>query len=108
MEMRIIFGLGAIAAIIEGLAPGVVPANLLPLILVVLGLVYGFMCMDAEDSVMYVAVAVGLAMVSQMDVLSSIHYIGGYLDAIVDQLVNLYLGGVVAIVATRVFTRIKG
>ena len=108
MEMRIIFGLGAIAAIIEGLAPGVVPANLLPLILVVLGLVYGFMCMDAEDSVMYVAVTVGLAMAAQMDVLSSIHYIGSYLDAIVDQLVNLYLGGVVAIVATRVFTRIKG
>ena len=108
MEMRIIFGLGAIAAIIEGLAPGVVPQNLLPLILVILGLVYGFMCLDAEDSVMYVAVTIGLATAAGMDVLDSIHIVGAHLDNIVDQLVKLYLGGVLAIVATRIFTRIKG
>lgn len=108
MEMRIIFGLGAVAAIVEGLFPGAVPANLLPLILVVLGLVYGVRCLEAEDSVMYVAVSVGLAMAANGDVLDSIHYIGMHLDNIADQLVKLYLGGVVAIVATRVYTRIKG
>ena len=40
MEMRIIFGLGALAAIVEGLAPGVVPMGLLALVLVVVGLTF--------------------------------------------------------------------
>ena len=108
MEMRIIFGLGALAAIVEGLAPGVVPMGLLPLVLVVLGLAYGFMTLDAEDSTMFVAVAVGLHFASDANVLSHIHFIGNYLDAIIDQLKLLYLSTVVAIVATRVYTRVKG
>ena len=86
MENRIIFGLGALAAIIEGLAGGMVPMGLLPLLLVVLGLAYGFMSLDAEDSTMFVAVAIGLGAATQADVLSNIHVIGGYLDAITDQL----------------------
>lgn len=108
MEMRIIFGLGALAAIIEGLAPGVVPMGLLPLVLAVLGLAYGFMTLDAEDSTMFVGVAIGLGIASQADVLSNIHFIGSYLDAIMDQLSVLYLSSVMAIVATRVYTRVKG
>lgn len=108
MEMRIIFGLGAIAAIIEGLAPGMVPMGLLPLVLVILGLAYGFMCLEAEDAVMFVAAAIGLGAASQADVLSNIHVIGDYLDAIMDQLVLLYYGSIMAIIATRVYTRIKG
>ncbi len=108
MENRIIFGLGALAAIVEGLAGGMVPMGLLPLLLVVLGLAYGFMSLDAEDSTMFVAVAIGLGAATQADVLSNIHVIGTYLDAITDQLVLLYYGGVVAIVATRVYTRVKG
>lgn len=108
MEMRIIFGLGALAAIIEGLAPGVVPMGLLPLVLAVLGLAYGFMTLDAEDSTMFVGVAIGLGIASQADVLSNIHFIGSYLDAIMDQLAVLYLSSVMAIVATRVYTRVKG
>lgn len=108
MENRIIFGLGAIAAIIEGLMPGMVPMGLLPLVLVILGLVYAFMSLDAEESAMYVAVAIGLGLATQANVLSNIHVIGVYLDAITDQLVLLYYGGVIGIVATRVYTRIKG
>ena len=108
MEMRIIFGLGALAAIIEGLAPGVVPMGLLPLVLVVLGLAYGFMTLDAEDSTMFVAVAIGIGVASQADVLTHIHFIGSYLDAIMDQLSLRYLSSIMAIVATRVYTRVKG
>lgn len=108
MEMRIIFGLGALAAIIEGLAPGVVPMGLLPLVLVVLGLAYGFMTLDAEDSTMFVAVAIGVGVASQADVLTHIQFVGNYLDAIMDQLSLLYLSSIMAIVATRVYTRIKG
>ena len=110
MEMRIIFGLGALAAIVEGLAPGVVPMGLLPLVLVVLGLAYGFMTLDAEDSTMFVAVAVGLHFASEANVLTHIPppLIGNYLDAIIDQLKLLYLSTVVAIVVTRVYTRVKG
>ena len=108
MEMRIIFGLGALAAIVEGLMPGMVPMGLLPLALVILGLVYGFMSLDAEDATMFVAAAIGLGMATQANVLSHIPAIGGYLDSITDQLVNLYYGAVIAIIATRVYTRIKG
>ncbi len=108
MEMRIIFGLGALAAIIEGLAPGMVPMGLLPLALVVLGLAYGFMTLDAEDSTMFVAVAIGLHFAADANVLSHIQFIGIYLDAIIDQLKLLYLSSIVAIVATRVYTRVKG
>lgn len=108
MENRIIFGLGAVVAIIEGLMPGMVPMGLLPLVLVILGLAYGVMSLDAEDATMFVAVAIGLGMATQANVLSNIHVIGDYLDAITDQLVLLYYGGIVSIVATRVYTRIKG
>ena len=108
MEMRIIFGLGAIAAIIEGLAPGVVPMGLLPLALVILGLAYGFMSLDAEDATMFVAAAIGLGMATQADVLGAIPFIGSHLDSITDELVKLYYGAVVAIIAMRVYTRIKG
>ncbi len=108
MEMRIIFGLGALAAIIEGLAPGTVPMALLPLVLVVLGLAYGFMTLDAEDSTMFVVVAIGLHVAADANVLSHIQFIGNHLDAIIDQLQLLYLSSIVAIVVTRVYTRIKG
>ena len=88
--------------------PGMVPMGLLPLLLVILGLAYAVMSLDAEDSTMFVAVAIGLGAAAGADVLSNIHVVGDYLDAIADQLVLMYYGGIVAIVATRVYTRIKG
>lgn len=108
MELRIIFGLGVIAAIIEGLMPGMVPQGLLPLALVVLGLVYGARSIDAENPTVVLVVAASVGMASGADVLGHIHVIGAYLDAIVDQYVLLLYGAVIAVMATRAYNRIKG
>lgn len=106
MAARIIIGLIVIAAIIEGLWEGGVPQNILPLALVVLGLLYGFMCLDAEDSTAYLAVAIAVWGASDTHVLNHIHYIGTHLDAIVDQMSVALLGGVVAILVVRTWNRL--
>ena len=106
---RIVVGLITLAAIIEGLAPGAVPSDLLPLAIVVLGLVYGWTAVDAEDPVAFLAVtiAVGLAAESA-EVLQVIPAVGGYLDAIVDQVSMALYAGVISILVARTVNRLKG
>ena len=105
---RIVVGLILLAAIIEGLAPGAVPSDLLPLAIVVLGLVYGWTAVDAEDPVAFLAVtiAVGLAAESA-EVLQVIPAVGGYLDAIVDQVSMALYAGVISILVARTVNRLK-
>lgn len=108
MENRIIFGLIAIAAIVEGLAAGSVPMNLLPLALVVLGLVYGVRGVDAEDPAGVLTVVIATAVAADANVLSNIQMIGGHLDSILDQLAVAYLAVAAAVVSVRVVNRVKG
>jgi hypothetical protein len=82
MATRIIVGLTVIAAIVQGLWPDLVPENILPLVIVVLGLAYGVLCLDAEDATAYLAVAIAVGGASATDVLGHIHVIGSHLDAI--------------------------
>ena len=106
---RIVVGLIVLCAIIEGLAPGAVPSDLLPLAIVILGLVYGWTAVDAEDPVAFLAVtiAVGLAAESA-EVLQVIPAVGGYLDAIVDQVAMALYAGVISILVARTVNRLKG
>lgn len=106
---RIVVGLISLAAIIEGLVPGAVPSDLLPLAIVILGLVYGWTAVDAEDPVAFLAVtiAVGLAAESA-EVLQVIPAVGGYLDAIVDQVSMALYAGVISILVARTVNRLKG
>ena len=106
MPTKILIAASVIIAIVEGLAPGVVPMAILPLALVVLGLVYGVMCVDAEEPVAYLAVAIALAAAGGADVLGHIHVIGMYLDAIVDQIAVVLLSGAVTIMVMRAWTRL--
>lgn len=106
MPTKIVIAASVIIAIVEGLAPGVVPMAILPLALVVLGLVYGVMCVDAEEPVAYLAVAIALAAAGGADVLGHIHVIGMYLDAIVDQIAVVLLSGAVTIMVMRAWTRL--
>ena len=106
MAARIIVGLAVIAAIVQGLWPDLVPEAILPLVMVVLGLVYGVMCLDAEDATGYLALAIAVGAAGGADVLGHIHVIGGYLDAIVDQISVALFGGVVAVLAIRTWNRI--
>ena len=106
MPTKIVIAASVIIAIVEGLAPGVVPMAILPLALVVLGLVYGVMCVDAEEPVAYLAVAIALAAAAGADVLGHIHVIGMYLDAIVDQIAVVLLSGAVTIMVMRAWNRL--
>ena len=106
MATRIIVGLTVIVAIVQGLMPDLVPQNILPLAIVILGLVYGVMCLDAEDATAYLALAIAVGGAASMDVLGNIHVIGGYLDAILDQVSMALFAGVVAVLAIRTWNRV--
>ena len=108
MSNRIIVGLITLAAIVEGLAPGAVPQDLLPLAIVVLGLVYAGMAIDAEDATAFLAVAIAVGAASQADVLSNIQMIGSHLDSIVDQVAMALYAGVITVLVMRTLNRLKG
>ena len=63
MAVRVIVGLTLLAAIVLGVVPDVGMMAMLPLLLVVLGLAYGVMAVDAENATNYLVlvVAVGAA-----------------------------------------------
>ena len=115
---RIIVGLVLLCAIVEGLAPGAVPSNLLPLALVVLGLVYGWTVIDAEDPVAFLAVTIAVAVAAGMPeggaggdnngVMQIIPEIGAHLDGIVDQVSTALNAAVVSILVARCMNRLKG
>ena len=106
---RIIVGLITLAALVEGLAPGAVPSDLLPIAIVILGLAYGWTAVDAEDPVAYLAVAIAVGAATMSDgVLNAIPMLGGHLDAIVDQVSNGLNAGVISILVARTVNRLKG
>ena len=106
---KIVVGLIVLCAIIEGLAPGAVPSDLLPLALVILGLVYGWTAIDAEDPVAYLAVTIGVGLAAETaEVLQLIPAVGGYLDSIVDQVSMALYAGVISILVARTVNRLKG
>ena len=107
MATRIIVGLIALASVVEGLWPGGVPQNLLPLALVILGLVYGAMVVDAEDATGFLAVTIAVGAAAGADVLGIIPMIGSYLDAILGHQATALYGAVAAILVVRAWNRIK-
>ena len=108
MANRIIVGLVVLLAILQGLAPDAVPGGLVPLALVVLGLVYAAVAIDAEDATAYLVVTLAVGAAAGANVLSHIQVIGGPLDAILDQVSTALYAGVITVLATRTFNRLKG
>ena len=106
MATRIIVGLIVLVALIQGLAT-VDSKGILPLALVVLGLIYAAVAVDAEDATGYLAVAIAVGAAAQADVLNGILVIGSHLDAIVDQISTALYAGVVTVLAKRIGTRLK-
>ena len=53
MVSRIIVGLVIVLAIVQGLLPDAIPGGLVPLALVILGLLYAVVAVDAEDATAY-------------------------------------------------------
>ncbi len=108
MASRIIVVLVTILAIVQGLLPDAIPGGLVPLALVVLGLLYARVAVDAEDATAYLVVALGVGAAAGADVLSNIPAIGESLDAIVDPISTALYAGVITIIVTRGVNRIKG
>ena len=108
MAIRIIVGLVVLLAILQGLAAYAVPGGIVPLALVVLGLAYAAVAIDAEDATAYLVVTLAVGAAAGADVLSHIQVIGGPLDAILDQVSTALYAGVVTVLAKRTLNRLKG
>ena len=114
MALRIIVGLMALVAIIQGLAQDPVEdpiaGGILTLALVVLGLVYGAIAIDAEDATAYLAVTIAVGAAASANVLDQdlLDMIGDRLDAIVDQVSIALYAGVITILIRRTINRLKG
>ena len=76
MASRIIVGLVILLAIVQGLLPDAIPGGLVPLALVILGLLYAIVAVDAEDATAYLVVALAVGAAAGSDVLSHIQGIG--------------------------------
>ncbi|MYD62357.1 MAG: hypothetical protein F4W91_15065 [Gemmatimonadetes bacterium] len=107
MVVRIIVALIVILAIIQGLAAGAIPENIVSIALVILGLVYGGMALDAEDATSFLVVALAVGAAAGADVLSNIQVIGEKLDAIVDPITIALYAGVITVFAKRVWNRVS-
>lgn len=103
MATKVLLVLALIAAIVEGLWSGMIPQNLLPLALVVIGLIYAGMSVDPDDAGAYLIAVIAFGAASGSNVLGHIHVIGGFLDAIMDQLVIAAYAGVFSVVALRIW-----
>ena len=108
MALRIIIGLMALVAIIQGVAQ--IEGGILPLVLVVLGLIYGAIAIDAEDATAYLAVTIAVGAAAGANVLDQelLGMLGDHLDAIVDQVSIALYAGVITILIRRTINRLKG
>ncbi|MDE0450769.1 MAG: hypothetical protein OXI90_03255 [Gammaproteobacteria bacterium] len=105
MPNKIVLGLIVLAALVQGLAGDQMPAGILPLALVVLGIVAAVMNDDGHPTAALVA-AVAAAMAGNGDVLDNVQYIGGYLDGILDALVIALLSGAAASVGMGIYNQL--
>lgn len=107
MATRLVYGIGILAAVIEGLAPGAVPGGLLPLIMVVAGVAYAVMNIDAANPQAFLTTALVVVAAGGADVLSNVQAVGSFLDAIVDQVAVVYLSGGAGVLGVRAWNLIS-
>ena len=106
MANRILVGLGTLIGLLMGFAPGVVPMD--SLLMVIIGIVYAVMNVDAEDATGTLVVAIAVGGMTMSDVLNHIPAVGMQLDMAMGALSTALWAGVATVAATRVFNRIKG
>ncbi len=106
MANRVLVGLGTLIGLLMGFAPGVVPMD--SLLMVVIGIVYAVMNVDAEDATGTLVVAIAVGGMTMSDVLNHIPAVGMQLDMAMGALSTALWAGVATVAATRVFNRIKG
>lgn len=106
MANRILIGAGTLIGLAMGFAPGMVPMD--SLLMVIIGIVYFVMNVDAEDPTVALVMAIAVGGMTESDVLGHIPAIGMQLDAAFGALATALWAGVATIAATRLINRIKG
>ena len=104
MANRVLVGLGTLIGLMMGFAPGVVPMD--SLLMVIIGIVYAVMNVDAEDATGTLVVAIAVGGMTMSDVLNHIPAVGMQLDMAMGALSTALWAGVATVAATRVFNRI--
>ena len=107
MATRVITGLILLAAILS-VVPAANPGGAMGILLVLLGLAYAGVAIDAEDATAYLVVVLAVGAAAGSDVLNAIPAVGMYLDGILDGLSTALYASVATIAAIRVTNRIKG
>ena len=108
MATRVIVGLTALVAIVLAVAPDANAGNALTIVLVLLGLAYPVVALNAEDATSFLVVVLAIGAAAGADVLSNIPAIGIYLDGILDGLSTSLYAAVATIAAIRLTNRVKG
>jgi len=108
MATRVITGLILLAAVVLAVAPDAIPGNALGILLVLLGLAYAYVAIDAEDATGYLVVVLAVGASAGSDVLNAIPAVGMYLDGILGGLSTALYASVATIAAVRVTNRLKG
>lgn len=106
--IRILIGLIVVLAIVQACAADAVPGGIVSLALVILGLGFAAVAIDAEDATAYLVLTLAVGAASSADVLGHLPQIGASLDAIVDQVSVALYAGVITVLVIRIFNRLKG
>jgi hypothetical protein len=78
------------------------------ILLVVLGLAYAYLAVDAGDATAHLVVVVGVGAAAAADVLSAIPAVGMYLDGILGGVSTALYASVATIAAVWIVNRLKG
>lgn len=105
MGKKIVVGLGVLCAVVEGVAPGVVPGDALPIALVLVGLVWGYLGVDANDPTMHCALVVAVGLTGQSEALDLLPAVESYLDAIVDGIAIALYSSIATLMVLRIIAR---
>ncbi len=108
MATRVIVGLTLLAAIVLAVAPDANAGNALSILLVVLGLAYAYVGVDAGDATAHLVVVLAVGAAAGSDVLNAIPAIGSYLDGILGGLSTALYAGVATIATVKVVDHLKG
>ncbi len=106
MVNRILVGAGTLIGIVMGFAPGAVP--MAGLLMVLIGIVYFVMNVDAEDPTVALLMAIAVGGMTASDVLHHIPAVGMQIDGAFEALAIALWAGVATVAATRILNRVKG
>lgn len=108
MAVKIIVGLSVLVAIVLAVAPDVDTMGILSIALVVLGVAYALVNINAEDATNFLVVVIAAGAAAQADVLSAIPAVGMQLDAIIDGLITALYSSAITVLIVRTVNRLKG